>query len=335
MLVTTCGILVTDIIAAGLPAVATPGELLYTPRGIHVSIGGHPANVSIDLIKLGLPKGEVSLTGPVGDDPFGTFVANVLREYSVEAHLQTVKNVGTCKDMILVVKGEDRRFHVDVGANIYLDQGLVKAWLREEKPFLFYVGATGLLGSFDDKLAETLEEAKGLGCVTFVDVVKPYQKGWDFLFPAFKYMDLFHCNIDEAKSITGKTDLYSASQTLIQAGVGVTLVTLGERGGYARARTFRIAFPAFKINVVDPSGAGDAFCAGIILKLVEEHLRTRIEEGKPRLVSVEKWVETLTFAAAAGAVCCMAEGTTTSVSRVNVEKLLAEQGDDFHVQLNP
>lgn len=202
MLVTTCGILVADIVAAGLQAIAAPGEFICAPRGIHVGIGGHPANVSVDLVKLGLARGEVSLAGCVGVDVLGTFIADVLREYGVEAHLQVISNVGTSKDMVLVVKGEDRRYHAEVGANLHLDPALVKARLREEKPLLFYVRATGLLGHFDDELAKTLEEARGLGCLVLVDVVEPYRKNRDFLLPALPWIDLLHCNIDEARSFT-------------------------------------------------------------------------------------------------------------------------------------
>lgn len=329
MLVSTCGILVVDIIAAGLPSIASPGQLLYAPRGVQVSIGGHPANVSIDLVKLGLAKGEVSLTGPVGSDLFRDFIAKILEENGVLTHLQVVENVGTSKNMILVVEGEDRRFHVDMGANIYLNPSLVKNILSLEKPFLFYVGAAGMLGEFDNNLAEILEEAKGLKCITFVDIITPYKKGWDFLLNAFKHMDLFHCNLDEARSISRREGLREAADMLIGSGVKVALVTMGSEGGYMMSKGLELKLPAFKVNVVDPTGAGDAFCAGVILKLIERcGLRGLGLRGLDDL-KVEDWIEILSFGSAAGAVCCMAEGTTTAVTRWNVEKLLKEQGDIF------
>lgn len=330
MLVTTCGILVADIIAAGLPSIAKPGELLYAPRGIRITIGGHPANVSIDLLKLGLPKGEVSLVGPVGQDPLGEFVAETLRSQGVDVRLQVVSEAGTCKDMILVVKGEDRRFHVDIGANPYLKTSLVREALKAEKPLLFYVGASGLLGRFDDELPGTLAYARSLGALTFVDVVQPFGKGWEYLKDAFPQVDLFHCNIDEAKAITGRTTLEEAAEAMVKSGVGVAVVTMGGEGGFLASERCEVRYPAFTVEVIDPTGAGDAFCAGVILKLLEAKQPGLERLPQPNTMEAEAWSNILAFAAAAGAVCCTAEGTTTSVSRGNVDKLLAEQGEAFY-----
>lgn len=119
--------------------------------------------------------------------------------------------------------------------------------------------------------------------------------------------------------------MYEASHGLVQAGVGTALVTMRERGGCARPKTLRVSFPSFKVNTVDPSGAGDAFCAAVILKLVEKHLGI----GRPEPVPIGEWIEIPTFGAATGTACCIAEGTTTSVNRENVERLLNEQGARF------
>ncbi|MBO3757627.1 MAG: hypothetical protein JTT14_00745, partial [Candidatus Brockarchaeota archaeon] len=74
--VLTSGFIVADIIAADLPKIADPGRLIFAPRGIKLTIGGHPCNVSIDLIQLGLEKGSVGIVGAIGKDVFGSFVRN-------------------------------------------------------------------------------------------------------------------------------------------------------------------------------------------------------------------------------------------------------------------
>lgn len=334
MLVTTCGILVTDIIAAGLPSIAKPGGLVWAPRGIVISIGGHPANVSIDLVRLGLPRGEVSLIGPVGRDPLGAFIHETLRAHGIDARLQVVEEAETCKDMILVVKGEDRRFHVDIGANPYLRTSLVKDALRADGPLLFYVGAAGLLGGFDDELPQTLAYARQLGALTFVDVVRPYGKGWEFLRAALPQVDLFHCNLDEAKGITGRATPEEAAEALLEGGVGVPVVTRGSEGGLLASGQFEVRYPPFNVDVVDPTGAGDAFCAGIILKLLGARSPASDRLLPPGKLEPEAWAGILAFAAACGAVCCTAEGTTTSVTRENVEKLLSVQGEAFRKGLH-
>ena len=226
--VTCVGIMVVDFIAADLQRVSAPGEVTFTPVGMH--IGGHAANVSIDLVKLGLKRGEVSSIGSVGEDLLGTFVEQNLNSFGVVTHLIRTRKADTSKDIILVVRGEDRRFHFDVGANLYLDPEFVKGVLKSEKPLILYVGAVGLLGEFDEKLLEVLKMAKELGCLTFLDPIRPYSKGWDFLVSATPLIDIFHCNNLEAAEITGKEQLRDAVKELANLGVKMAVVSIGDKG---------------------------------------------------------------------------------------------------------
>ena len=230
MLLTACGIITLDIFAADLPAIANPGQLLYVPRGIHMSVGGHPANVSINLINLKFPHNEVSLSAAIGDDLAGDFIARIFEKYGVKTHFQKIDNLGTTKDVILIVKGEDRRYHVEAGASMHLNHRLVMKTLQSECPLVFYVGGAGMLGDFDEALKKTLKYAKKMGCVTFVDVVTPYKKKWDFLIPAFENVDLFHCNVEELKSITGRSNIREGTEILLSKGVKMAFVTMGEKG---------------------------------------------------------------------------------------------------------
>jgi fructokinase len=322
MLVTCAGILVCDIIAADLKKISNPGEVTFTPSGIKLCIGGHSANVSIDLIKLGLKKGSVSSIGAIGNDIFGEFIEKELKKYNVITHLEKVKEAGTSIDLILVVKGEDRRFHIDVGANYYLSPDHVKSILKEEKPFIFYVGATGLLGKFDEKLSNILQEAKMLGCITFVDPVVPYKHGWEYLISSLKWIDIFHCNNIEALNMTGKENLEEAIEDLLKKGVNLVIVTMGENGLIARNKEVRIKMPAFKVKTIDPTGAGDAFCAGVIYHIIQTMYNKKLKISE---LSINELILTLLEGEAAGAACVTDVGTTTAVTRENVDKLLKEQ----------
>jgi len=237
--------------------------------------------------------------------------------------LEKVKESGTSIDLILVVKGEDRRFHIDVGANYYLSPNHVKTILKEEKPFIFYVGATGLLGKFDEKLSNILQEAKMLGCTTFVDPIAPYKHGWDYLISSLKWIDIFHCNNIEALNMTGKENLEEAIEDLLKKGVNLVIVTMGENGLIARNKEVRIKMPAFKLQTINPTGAGDAFCAGVIYHIVQTmyHKKLKISE-----MSINELILTLLEGEAIGVACVTNVGTTTAVTRENVDRLLKEQG---------
>ena len=320
---TCAGILVADVILADLPRVCHPGEVLFAPRGISLHIGGHAANVPIDLIKLGLKRDEVSTVGAVGKDPYGDFIMSILTEHGFPFHIRRIGEAGTAKSVILVVKGEDRRVYHDVGANYFLDPDYVKAILREERPLIFYVGATGLLGNFDEELFDVLKEAKAQNCLTFVDPVTPYQHGWEHLLKALELVDIFHCNNFEASCMTGISDLRGSLRSISEKGTKLAIISMGEKGLVATTEEMIFEMPAFEVPVVDPTGAGDAFCAGIIQALIKMMADKSPDISK---LSASDVVDILLHGEAAGAACVTNVGTTTSVTAQKVNELMRQQG---------
>jgi len=321
--VTCAGIHVADIFAADLPRISEPGELTFARKGIYMHVGGHSANVSINLRKIGLLQGEVSSVGAIGEDLFGDFIESTLMKNGVLAHLQRVPEIGTSKDLILVVTGEDRRYHVDLGANLSLDPDSISAVLIEERPVILYIGGTGMLGTCDKKLADILRASKAHNCLNFVDPVAPYSGNWDPLIRACKWIDVFHCNNVEASSMTGYEDLEKAADALIKRGIGLVIISVGEHGLIAKSNRVTLRMPAMTVPIVDPSGAGDAFCSGVIFGLVK---KTRWPPGQVADASSQLLRSVLLEGTATGAACVTAVGTTTAVSRENVDRLLKEQG---------
>ena len=326
MLVTCAGILVVDIVAADLPRISDPGELTFAPKGIDMYVGGHSANVSINLRKIGLREGEVSSVGAIGEDMFGDFVESTLRKHGVVTHLRRVPEIGTSKDLILIVRGEDHRYHVDLGANLDFDPDNVGQVLLAERPSVVYIGGAGMLGKFDERLADILQTSRAQNCLNFVDPVVPHSGNWDSLIRACKWMDIFHCNNVEASSMTGHEDPRKAAEALIRHGIGLVIVSMGERGLIAKSKVFTLQMPALKVPIVDPSGAGDAFCSGAIHGVVK---RTRCAPGEMGDLSSEVLRDVLLEGAAVGAACVTAVGTTTGVSREIVDRLLKEQGSQI------
>lgn len=333
MLVTTCGILVADVIAAGLPNVPKPGRdlLLNSARGIGLYLGGHASNVSVDLCKLGLRGEEVSLIGSIGDDIFGDFIGKELAKLRIVAYLDRIKHVGTSKSMIINVEGEDRRLVHGMGASWYLDPEKVLRTLRRDVPAVFYVGASGMLGKFDSRLSTILKQAKALGCTTFIDAVIPYARPSNLIAPALRWTDIFHCNDIEAMEIAGEKGISSAARALARYGAKVVTITKGSKGGVALTRDLSLDFPSFRVEAVDPTGAGDAFCAGMIFKLLEWQMKRTPDEKQTFLqnLSLGQLTDVIMFGAAHGATCCLSGGTTTSVTGRNVRRLLKEQRTRF------
>jgi sugar/nucleoside kinase (ribokinase family) len=315
------GSFVCDLIAAGLDHVAEPGELVYAPYGIELKIGGHSANVAIDLTQLG--SSGVASVGCIGEDLFAEFIESELKNKGVKAYPEVVRYTNTAKNIALIVEGEDRRFVAELAANTMLSTSHLYSVLKESHPELFYLGTVGGLMHIDEDLVQVLEYAKSLGCLTFVDVVMPTGLGWANLTKALPSVDILHCNEAECTALTGIRDPASSANILLRDGAKLVLITFGAEGVYAASEALRLKMPGFEAGSIDPTGAGDAFCAGVINKLLET------SEGPPSLGSISKelLVNALLEGEAAGASCVSAFGATTAVTRENVDRLVESQGE--------
>ena len=102
----------------------------------------------------------------------------------------------------------------------------------------------------------------------------------------------------------------AAAQALHQAGAETAIVTLGERGAVVCSAAGLRAYPAFAVDVVDTTGAGDAFHGAFMYALLQDW-------ELPRCVR---------FAAAVGSLNCRALGGRTALpSRPEVDAFLARQ----------
>lgn len=314
------GIAVVDLIASGLERVARPGELAFC--SVRPSIGGHACNVSSDLVRLGFPKSRLRAVYPAGRDLFGEFLAGRLGEQGIRVEPVLVRKAPTSLDLILVARGEDRRYHADPGANVGMTAAPVLALLEKNRPLVYYAGGVGLLGRFDAELPRVLRRAKRLGALTYVDVVSPYGKTWAFLRKALPWTDVFHCNADEAGALVGERDPVRAAGAIRRLGAKNVVVTLGGEGCVAAVAGAGLRLPAFTVRVIDPTGAGDAFSAGVIMK-IHRFLEHGRRSGD---ITPSDWADVLLYASACGAVCTTGVGTTTAVDSAKVKALLERQG---------
>ena len=108
--------------------------------------------------------------------------------------------------------------------------------------------------------------------------------------------------------LTGETEPSRQADRLVEHGAQNVLIKLGERGTYVRSggRSFEVEAP--RVSVVEPSGAGDAFAAGLIVGILEGW-------------EIER---TVRFASVTGASACTALGSWGGVfTRGEAEAFLA------------
>jgi sugar/nucleoside kinase (ribokinase family) len=303
-----------DIVAPHLPAITPPGGLIYAPEGISVNVGGHAANVSIDLAQLGQSK--VAAAGCVGDDMLGKFIRDTLTKAGVEPQPQILLDTHTAKNIALTVEGEDRRFIAELAANTMLAPDHIISLLKR-RPRILYLGTIGGLRHVDGDLPRILQAANAVGSMTLVDVIAPTEPNWDHLNRALEEIDILHLNETEAHLATGLKDPAKAAKKLRTRGANTVVVTGAASGLTALHGDTWIKMPAFKVEAVDETGAGDALCAGIIRSLLTLQNEATIPEFRQALL----WGQ------AAGAACVTAPGATTAVTAQKVKQLIAEQGE--------
>lgn len=314
MRVMAIGTIGVDVLAVGLPDIAAPSSVVYTPREIETRTGGHPVDVAIDLVKLGADPGDVAIVATLGAGIYADYVQSVIDGYGITTLLQAVDDRDVGRNIVLEVSGEDRRFHLDPGANWMLDPTHVASALAGWRPNVVTVrpGYTGIDLDLDTALAPARD------ALVLLDVMQPHpSRPAGYLDPALSRADIVHGNELEARVVTGSRTGEEAVSAFLSRGVELVLITAGEKGATAYTRTHRITQPSFSVDVVDVTGSGDAFCAGFIHALEDpgDHLNPG---ALPRL---------LRSGQATGAAAATAVGCVEGVSSELVERLVAEQGE--------
>jgi ribokinase len=146
-----------------------------------------------------------------------------------------------------------------------------KAQLEEMPPD--YLEARGYHLHFGT-LAETVELAEKLRAVnpTAYLVWEPTQlefTGTDDEFHAvLSRVDLVSPDLDEARQMTDQTTTQGMIETLLGWGVPAVALRMGRRGSLVASVAGEVyAVPAVPTNVVDTTGAGDAYCGGFLVAL--------------------------------------------------------------------
>lgn len=286
------GLLVEDTFCGPMATLPPEGALLLLDD-MPVRAGGCAANVAIDLAKQGI---AVDVAGCVGDDVSAEVLINTLEIHGV-GYSRVTRAAGyrTSKTVILLIEGRDRRYLHVAGANRAFTVGrMPRDWISELK--VFYLGGLFALPGIDlAELAALLEFCREAKVVTVVDVVAPQElRGMAPLKRLLPLIDVFVPNEDEARAFTGLTDPFDQLRAFASAGANTVIITRGGLGAVA-ARDGKIWHcGAYQMNVVDPSGSGDAFTAGVIRSLL-------LGWDLP---------QTLRYASAVGASATRAAGTT-------------------------
>jgi sugar/nucleoside kinase (ribokinase family) len=219
------GMLVEDTFCGPMTALPPEGQLLALDV-MPVKAGGCAANVAIDLVKQGF---TVDIVGCLGRDSSAEVVLSCLKEHSVGCEQVTlVGGYPTSKTVILLVEGEDRRYLHVFGSNRAFTVGHInRDWLKTLS--VFYLGGLCALPAVTiAELRELLLFCREHNVTTVVDVVLAQAwTGAEELKTLLPYIDYFLPNDDEARKITGQSDVLDQLRAFRTAGANCVVVTQG------------------------------------------------------------------------------------------------------------
>lgn len=237
-----------------------------TPSSIRFQAGGSAANTAAWLGELGA---TVDFFGTVGQGDLDRH-GRLLADGGVRAHLFGYEGIPT-GTIVVIVEGERRTMLTERGANSLLDPKWVTDELLAETAVVHITGHCLLNDAGPDAVSELIARAKWAGVTVSVD---PGSAGFIADYGVAKFLDavagadILFPSLDEGRLLVGRE-----TPELIAAGLGerfpTVVLTLGTAGVSVWREGLSMTVPAVETSVVDPTGAGDAFCAGFLAEWVE------------------------------------------------------------------
>ena len=276
------------------PRIPAPGETVLG-RDFKTFPGGKGANQAVASARAGGAATHMLLG--LGTDPYAKILQTSLRKANVQMHIVRVRDQPTGTAFICVSDQAENAITVAPGANLALR---AQHW-----PSLS--GVTHLLLQLETPLDSVLAyagQARRLGIKVLLNAAPAQSLPSGLL----DLVDLLIVNEGELASLAGSTG--SIADQLRRLAVPSSIVTLGKRGCLAYSREELLWQPAYVVNAIDSTGAGDTFCGSLAAALMRQ-------TGLP---------QALARASAAAALACTKLGAQSSIPTLDeVDSFLALQ----------
>ena len=281
----------------------------YRAESGMLSIGGEGVNGSTAAVKLGM---DAALLCCLGRDAAGDMIASGLEKHGVctdlivrpEGHPTPVTTIFVAEDgnrRSITNNAHKYNFHPEQYADKFTDAKLIVVGSLFRAPF-----------NDPDVVKAVVSAAAAKGVTIIADTKLPNFRilTLDDLADSLPMIDYITPNEDEARYFTGEEEPEKMADVFLQKGIKNVIIKLGGKGCFFKNREMSIFLPAFKVDTVDATGAGDNFLAGFASELI-------------RGSSIR---EALTFASACGAICSTAVGSGTALrNREQVLELLNDR----------
>lgn len=229
-------------------------------------MGGNGSNTSYAAAMLGAPA---KLLGMVGRDRQGGALIEKLAAAGVDLTGVGRSEAPTTTTICAVHSNGERLFIQRIGSSAEA--------FREPIGFTpelicgvshFHLANIFALPNIGPRAPEIMRQARKAGLTTSLDT------GWDTtgkwlktVGPCLPDVDLLFVNREEARMLTGESDPVAAAKFLRQRGANDIVIKLGDQGCAIFTAHESTPVPAFPVEVLDTTGAGDCFAGAFLAML--------------------------------------------------------------------
>lgn len=228
--------------------------------------GGSAANTIVGLARLGC---RVGFIGKVADDREGKLQLDCFKTEGVNTDGVTVASKGKSGAVMgFVDRKGARALYINSGVNDNIEPREIRWEYVSQTNFLHLSSFVGekpfraqkkLLGSLPDNVKVSFDPGSVYA-----------QKGFAAIEPLIRSSYVMMPNALELELLTGETEIPKGAAQLIDMGVQIVAVKLGEKGCYVTNGQEKKTIQPYKVKAVDTTGAGDAFNAGFLYGLLHD-----------------------------------------------------------------
>lgn len=261
----------TPVIAIGeclIDLIAPKGGDLLSGASLAIREGGAPANVAVGLARLGVP---VQMRSVLGDDPFGQRLHDHLTAEGVDmGRVRIADGEPTTIALAWADEHGDGHFRLHRHADRLLSPEDMD--FDHAEAVVFGSVAMAARPSVDAVLT-AIKRAGDLGIPLVFDVnIRPGLIPMDVLrlpvMVGLASSTVVKLSVDDARHLWGANSLETAADALDRIDPPVAVITDGARGAMLRVGSQRIRQDVFPVDAIEPTGAGDAFTAGFISRMI-------------------------------------------------------------------
>ncbi|AJH00515.1 ribokinase [Clostridium beijerinckii] len=272
------------------------GETIFSDN-FKLAHGGKGANQAVAAQRLG---SEVHMISKVGQDAYGLQIVNSLEKENINVDNIFRDDVSPTGTAIITVDNEGNNSIIVVpGANMTLN-------LKEINKCKEVITCSDIIVSqFETPIEVTIEAFKFAKENEVITILNP-APAKDIPKELLKYTDIIVPNETEATTLTGINvkDLESAKQAaniFFNNNVKYVIITLGDKGAAVISKEDGILIPAYKVNAIDTTAAGDSFIGAVSTKLTKSNL------------NINSLAEAVKFANKVSAIAVQREGAQPSI----------------------